>query len=116
MASGEPGSAGRDEWQLDRDKEQQTVDRRRRNAVSRVSEDSTTCAEWVGYGSKAVPEGVGWELTTPHKLQGRGEVGKPGPSTVRLGVDRRKATAAPCQLHAVVRRRRAKLMSSPPRP
>jgi hypothetical protein len=69
MASGEPGSAGRDEWQLDRDKEQQRVDRRRRNAVSRVSENSTTCAEWVGYGSKAVTEGVGWELTTPHKLR-----------------------------------------------
>ena len=45
-------------------------------------------------------------LTTPHKLQGRGEVGKPFPGTVRPCLGRRQATAAPCQLHAVVRLRR----------
>jgi hypothetical protein len=43
--------------------------------------------------------------TTPHKLQGRGWVGKSIPGIVWRCVVRRKATAAPSQLHAVVRPR-----------
>ena len=43
-------------------------------------------------------------LTTPHKLQGRGSVSKPVPGTGWLCLGCRKATAAPCQLHAVVMR------------
>jgi hypothetical protein len=45
---------------------------------------------------------LGWWLTTPHKLQGRGALGKPA----RAGWDVcpwHKPMAAPWQLHAVVR-------------
>ena len=47
-------------------------------------------------------------LTTPHKLQGRGEVGKPFPVGKVVSAFS-KPTAAPCQLHAVVRQRKVPL-------
>jgi hypothetical protein len=48
-------------------------------------------------------------LTTPHKLQGRGALGKLSPCTVRLCRSPRKPMAAPCQLHAVVRLRQGRV-------
>jgi hypothetical protein len=45
-------------------------------------------------------------LTTPHKLQGRGALGKPSPGTIGLSQPPNKPMAAPWQLHAVVRRQR----------
>ena len=45
-------------------------------------------------------------LTIPHKLQGRGLVCKPVPGTARRCLGCCNQTAAPCRLHAVVRRQR----------
>ena len=61
----------------------------------------------VGQGRGRNGWGKGWapgcQLTTPHKLQGRGEVSKPIPGTVGLRLGWRQPTAAPRLVHALVR-------------
>src|SRR6266850_60904 len=64
-----------------------------------------------------ISEAVGRGLTTPHKLQGCGAISKPGLYAGRMSQPLSKPTAAPCQLHAVVRlrghgRRRAVVCSA----
>jgi len=46
---------------------------------------------------------MGCGLTPAHKLQGRGSFDKSIPATAWLFMGRRKTTAAPCQVEAVVR-------------
>ena len=57
------------------------------------------CRGWIGEWWMLE---VYWRLTTPHKLQGRGALGKPVPGGMGC-ISSRKPMAAPCPLHAVVR-------------
>ena len=75
------------------------------NAPDRLTDGvAARRARPVGTSPRQLLQLAGCQLTTPHKLQGGGSFDKPTPGVIQSSLGRRKATAAPCQLHAVVRR------------